>query len=146
MKYNFLFNIALGQLYGGTGEHNGYGVAINPSNSDNSISSDISAASVNEFIGGATGRNDGGLMCLTCDSKTWHDCITHGVKKRCAPNQTRCQIEERKRRGRVESVSFHFVKIKIFVITSVRTCRNKHNYLVTIKIGTFIQFLGSYGM
>ena len=126
MKYNFLFNIALGQLYGGTGEHNGYGVAINPSNSDNSISSDISAASVNEDIGGATGRNDGGLMCLTCDSKTWHDCITHGVKKRCAPNQTRCQIEERKRRGRVESVSFHFVKIKFFVITYVRTSLLEH--------------------
>ena len=142
MKYNFLFNIALGQLYGGTGEHNGYGVAINPSNSDNSISSDISAASVNEFIGGATGRNDGGLMCLTCDSKTWHDCITHGVKKRCAPNQTRCQIEERKRRGRVESVSFYFVKINTIVRTSVRTCWNRHNNFVTInvtiKIGTFI--------
>lgn len=65
----------------------------------------MDAAILNQDIGRASTQNDiGGLMCLTCDSKTWHDCITYGVKKRCAPNQTRCQIEERKRRGKVESI------------------------------------------
>lgn len=116
MKYNFLFNLALGQLYGGTGEHNGYGVAI-PSNTDQ-FGNNVASPSIQHSSGGnhdifnaatknAGPRNDGVLECLTCDSKTWHDCITHGVKKRCAPNQTRCQIEERKRRGVVESVSFY---------------------------------------
>ena len=115
MKYNFLFNLALGQLYGGTGEHHGYGVAI-PSDTDNVASANIqhSASNHNSFDI-AAGRNDGGLECLTCNSKTWHDCITHGVKKRCAPNQTRCQIEERKRRGKVESVSYILIRLSQLV-------------------------------
>ena len=54
------------------------------------------------------------ISCFTCVGKSWADCRNNGSAQKCLPNETACQVHERKRDGAVYRVNFIVLQVNKF--------------------------------